>query len=116
MKASKFPVTYNGEQFRVSVAEGKYDNHGEPTHTVKVYVKRSGPFASIAPFRKVRTFTVPSVKRHIDDVIRSAEIAVKSYVRERNALRTVREDVPKTDARVEKAWRKFAEWDGEVGG
>lgn len=103
MKASKFPVTYNGEQFRVSVADAGAN------HDAKVYVKRRGFLGKIVPFRKVAHYDIKDCnKSRADDVITTAEHVVRCYVKKRDDQRKERE----TEAA---AWRKFAEWDGEVG-
>ncbi|GIQ63548.1 hypothetical protein PACILC2_21160 [Paenibacillus cisolokensis] len=80
VRGTKFPVTYCGVQYRVSVAEGETDFFGEPCHRVKVYEVKNGLFRK---FVKVAEYQINSNRDSEWDVIASAMTAVKRYVNQR---------------------------------
>lgn len=103
--ATKFPVTYRGEQYRVVVKEYE-DTVGYLTLSrlhVSVYEKRTGMLAKLFPLSKIYELTF----NRDNDVVEAVEYAVKrcylSYVSKRK----------QANAKTRK-WAKFTEWDGGV--
>lgn len=114
MRASKFPVTYNGEAFRVTVRTTEDKLTEEPMHIVKVYVARTGAFARVKRYKRVYTTVFRNDPNKVDDVIRSARAAVIRYdIRRKEAAEKleVKERERITEA---EAWRKFTDWDGNI--
>jgi hypothetical protein len=105
MKASKFPVTYRGEEFRVSVEEVSLGFAGKVLQ-VKVYIKRSGELSRIFKFRQVAEVAYKYLDEEIA-VSASALAAVRGYVK-------TRDEKIKRQNTEQLAWRNFAEWDGVI--
>ncbi len=114
MKATKFPVTYRGIQYRVSVKKFEEYLTERPFHRVKIYVQRSGAWSRLFPFKRVYSAGIAAFPTNENDVRNSAITAIKRYVTKLGE----REIAAKRDAEARateaKAWRKFSEWDGNI--
>lgn len=106
MIASKFPITYRGEEFRVSVEEVSFGFAGKVLQ-VKIYVKRTGMLSRISEFRKVADNTYEFLGDDDIAVTASAWSAVRNHVKTRDAK-------VKQQTTEQLAWRNFAEWDGVI--
>ncbi|RJE90700.1 hypothetical protein D3P07_00920 [Paenibacillus sp. 1011MAR3C5] len=114
MRASKFPVTYNGEEFRVTVSITEDERTRQPRHIVKVYVVRTSAFARIKRYKRVYTAIYRNDPNEVDEVSGPQDQQLYDTtlnVEMRREKQTAMERERKTEA---EAWRRFAEWDGNI--
>ncbi|WP_337102406.1 hypothetical protein [Paenibacillus sp. YIM B09110] len=106
MKASKFPVTYRGQEYRVTVRKSveSIGYYYIPSISVKVYEKRTGKLARWFPFRLLRTYTGQD---NVGNVTKAASIAVRRCYAE-----TVAEH-DRAEYKI-REWAEFERWDGKV--